>query len=86
MSTWLVVLFNILILLSWIYLIYLVYNLDPKIQAEWKGSRPSWGDEYISFINSVKTTSLINGSLVLLTIVTAIYSSYTAPQVAGRRR
>lgn len=81
-------LFNLLILGSWVYLLYLVYNLDPKIQAEWKGSTPSWGAEYNSFINSVKVTSFINGGLVLLTIVTALYKQYSTAYVAvaGRRR
>ena len=89
MSTWLIVLFNILILLTWVYLLYLVYNLDPKIQADWKGSRPSWGDEYNTFITSVKVTSFINGGLILLTIITAMYNgykSYYTPVTAGRRR
>lgn len=90
MSTWLIVLFNLLILGTWIYLLYLVYNLDPKIQSEWKGSTPSWGSEYNSFIMSVKVTSFVNGSLILLTILTAIYNSYTnsysAPVIGGRKR
>lgn len=89
MSTWLIVLFNILILLTWVYLLYLVYNLDPKIQSEWKGSKPAWSDEYNSFITSVKVTSFINGSLILLTIITALYKQFTnsyAPVVGGRRR
>lgn len=88
MNTWLIILFNILIVLSWVYLLYLVYNLDPKIQAEWKGTKPSWADEYNSFITSVKVTSFINGSLVILTILTALYKQYTSAYVAvaGRRR
>lgn len=88
MNAWLIVLFNILILGTWVYLLYLVYNLDPKIQSEWKGARPAWADEYNSFITSVKVTSFINGGLVLLTIVTALYKQYSTPYVtiAGRRR
>lgn len=85
MNAWLVVLFNLLILATWVYLLYLVYNLDPKIQAEWKGSKPTWGDEYNSFITSVKVTSFINGGLILLTILTAFYKQYSTPYVAGRR-
>jgi hypothetical protein len=88
MNAWLIILFNLLIVASWVYLLYLVYNLDPKIQAEWKGAKPSWADEYDSFINSVKVTSFINGGLVLLTILTAVYKQYNAAYmaVAGRRR
>lgn len=88
MNAWLIILFNILIIATWLYLLYLVYNLDPKIQAEWKGVKPSWADEYNSFITSVKVTSFVNGGLVLLTILTAIYKQYNAAYmaVAGRRR
>jgi len=88
MNAWLIVLFNLLILLTWVYLLYLVYTLDPKIQSEWKGSKPAWGDEYNSFITSVKVTSFINGGLIILTMITALYKQYSAPYVAvaGRRR
>jgi hypothetical protein len=89
MGVWLIVLFNLAIVGSWAYLLYLVYNLDPKIQAEWKGTKPSWADEYNSFITSVKTTSFINGGLVVLTIITALYKQYTSTYstvVGGRRR
>ena len=88
MNTWLIILFNLLIVLTWVYLLYLVYNLDPKIQAEWTGAKPAWADEYNSFITSVKVTSFINGGLVVLTILGTIYKQYTATYmaVAGRRR
>jgi len=88
MNAWLIVLFNLLILLTWVYLLYLVYTLDPKIQAEWKGTTPSWGSEYNSFITSVKVTSFINGGLIILTMITALYKQYSTPYVAvaGRRR
>ena len=86
MNAWLVVLFNLLILGTWIYLLYLTYNLDPKIQSEWKGTTPSWGAEYNSFIQSVKITSFINGGLILLTIVSALYNQYSTPAVVGGRR
>lgn len=89
MNGWLIIIFNLLILLSWGYLIYLVYNLDPKIQAEWQGKPPSWADEYNSFMNSVKTTSIINASLVVLTVFTTLYKQFTTvevPIVGGKRR
>lgn len=89
MNAWLLVLFNLIILGTWVYLLYLVYNLDPKIQSEWKGSTPAWGAEYNSFIQSVKITSFINGGIVLLTVFGLIYKQLTTsyvPVVGGRRR
>jgi len=88
MSAWLIILFNLLIAGTWVYLLYLVFNLDPKIQSEWKGTKPSWADEYNTFITTVKVTSFVNGGLIVLTILTALYKQYNTAYmaVAGRRR
>lgn len=87
MNAWLVIVFNLLILATWVYLLYLVYTLDPKIQETWKSNPPSWASEYDSFITSVKVTSFINGSLILLTIMAAMYNQYTSQYVTvGARR
>lgn len=87
MNGWLIVTFNLLILVTWGYLLYLVYNLDPKIQDEWKGVRPAWADEYNSFITSVKVTSFINAGLIVLTIITTLYKQFSvSTEVVGGRR
>lgn len=89
MNSWILALFNLIILGTWIYLLYLVYTLDPKIQSEWKGSTPSWAAEYNSFIQSVKITSFINGGIVISTLIGIVLKQINTPaplMTAGRRR
>lgn len=83
MSTWLIILFNVGVLLSWSHLLFQVYTIDPDIQSQWKGtSPPPWADQYNSMIVSIKTTAFINGIIVLLTIISTVYNS---TKVGGRR-
>jgi hypothetical protein len=83
MKTWLTILFNVAILLSWSHLLFQVYTIDPDIQSEWKGaSPPPWADQYNSMILSIKITAFINGIIVLLTILSTLYAT---TMTAGRR-
>lgn len=87
MNNWLIILFNILILLTWIYLLYQVYTTDPIIQSQWSGSEPSWGEQYKNLILSVKITAFINGIIVLLTILATFYKVISpSPVITGGKR
>ena len=85
MNAWLVIVLNIVVVLSWVYLLYLVFTVDPEVQAEWKGSIPTWAPNYKNMILSVKITGFINGSIALLSVLLGLYKVLT-PQVAGNRR
>jgi hypothetical protein len=81
MNVFLVVFFNALILVTWVYLLYQVYTVDPEVQSQWDNAAPPWADSYRSMILSVKITAFLNGTLVLLTIISAMYRGFTG----GRR-
>ncbi len=86
MSNWLILLFNLIILTTWIYLLYQVFTIDPEVQAEWQGNTPTWADNYKNMILSIKITAFINGIIVLLTILTIVYKMNTDVVVGGKRR
>lgn len=86
MNSWLIILFNLLILTTWVYLLYQVFTIDPEVQAEWKSNIPTWADNYKSMILSIKITAFINGIIVLLTIFTTVYKMTTDVVVGGKRR
>lgn len=85
MQPWIIILFNVGILLSWSHLLFQVYTIDPDVQSQWKaGSPPPWADQYNNMIMSIKITAFINGIIVLVTIISTIFNSYVF--VGGRRR
>lgn len=86
MNSWLIILFNLLILTTWVYLLYQVFTIDPEVQAEWQGNLPTWADNYKSMILSIKITAFINGIIVLLTILTTVYKMNTDVVVGGSKR
>lgn len=86
MNSWLIILFNLLILTTWVYLLYQVFTIDPEVQAEWQGNLPTWADNYKNMILSIKITAFINGIIVLLTILTTVYKMNTDVVVGGSKR
>lgn len=84
MNVFLVLVLNILILATWIYLLYQVYTVDKNVQSELVHTNPSWEKDYNGMILSVKITAFVNGILVLMTIFLTMYNSYV--QIGGRRR
>jgi hypothetical protein len=86
MNAWIVILLNVAMLLSWMYLLYQVFTIDPEVQAEWKGTMPSWAENYKSMIFSVKVTGVINGSIALLSVLMGIYKLLTPEEILGGKR
>jgi hypothetical protein len=86
MNAWLLVLLNIVVVLSWTYLLYQVFTIDPEVQAEWKGTVPSWAPNYTNMILSVKVTGFINGGIALLSVLLGLYKILTPDVVLGGKR
>lgn len=86
MNAWLVIILNIVVVLAWVYLLYLVFTVDPEVQAEWKGSIPPWASNYKNMILSVKITGFINGIIAFLSVFLGLYTVLTPQVMGGRRR
>ena len=86
MNAWLVIILNAVVVLTWGYLLYLVFTIDPEVQAEWKGTIPSWAPNYKNMILSVKITGFINGIIAFISLMSAIYKVLTPEMMGGRRR
>jgi hypothetical protein len=84
MNVFLVVIFNVLILATWVYLLFQVFTVDKDVQTDLISTNPPWESQYNSMILSVKITAFINGILVLLTIFSTMYTSFSS--TGGRRR